>query len=131
MADALDVWAVEPIPDTDTLYMRAHKNYFFDGMLAPGVFRDREGAMSTDWCKYSTAEETQMRARSPKDNSVVQFPASSVRAIPLTVEHTPDVAGKNRAHSDVIGEKTTEVRIKLHRVTTIALDAGWGSVRGY
>ena len=131
MADAVEDWKAESIPDIDILYMRVHKSYFFDGVLAPGVFRDREEAMSTDWSKYSTARDTQMRARTPGDNSVIQFQTGHVREIPLTVRHTPDVARKNRAHSDVIGEKATEVRVKLYRSSSIILDAGWGIIRRY
>ncbi len=70
--------------------------------------------MSTDWEKYSNAAETQGRGRVPADNGVVSFGVGPVRSIPQVVEHSP--AHDNRAHSDVLGEKTPEVRLLLRRL---------------
>lgn len=71
--------------------------------------------MSTDWERYSTPTETLHRAAEPSKDGVIQLGAGSVRGIEgLTVEHTPILA--NRAHTDVFGEKTTEVRLRLERV---------------
>ena len=73
--------------------------------------------MSTDWEKYSTAEETRARAKFPQDNGVIKLHAGGIRSIEgLTVEHEPDVKHMNRAHSEVFGDKTPEVRIKLNRL---------------
>lgn len=111
-------WPQEAIPDADTLLMRVHRNNFPDGQLAPGVFRDIEGSMSTDWIKYSTAEQTRQRARTPAANGVLRLPVGGVRAdASPRVEHTPDIARGNRAHADVTGEKSTENRLKLLRLS--------------
>ena len=74
--------------------------------------------MSTDWDKYSSPEETLQRARNPADNGVIQMVVGDVRQVPgLRVEHTPDFP-RNRAHTDVYGEKSTEARVKLLRICT-------------
>jgi hypothetical protein len=107
-------WPKEEIPDIDRLFMRVHRNFVSQGKLAPGVFRDHGMGMSTDWERYSTAAETLQRAAEPSKNGVIQLVAGSLRAIEgLTVEHTPIII--NRAHTDVFGEKTTEVRLRLKR----------------
>ena len=111
---ASDPWVFELIPDEDLLYMRAHKSFYRSGSLQPGVFRDIEGAMSTNWQKYcATAVEARCLARVPTDNGVVSFSVHTLRAIPLTVTHSPDESLPDRSHTDVIGEKSTEVRAKL------------------
>ena len=70
--------------------------------------------MSTDWEKYATPSDTKDRGRVPADNGVVSLPVGGARSIPQGVEHTPNA--ENRAHADVLGEKTPEVRIKLRRL---------------
>jgi hypothetical protein len=70
--------------------------------------------MSTDWERYSTPEESRARSSVPSDNGVVALNAGSVRLAGLQVLHTPDVERGNRAHTDVIGEKTNRVRLLLH-----------------
>jgi len=76
--------------------------------------------MSTDWERYSSPAETLQRAAEASKNGVIQLGAGSVRVIEgLTVEHTPILA--NRAHTDVFGEKTTEVRLRLKRVAQWAI----------
>jgi hypothetical protein len=113
-------WPKEEIPDHDRLFMRAHRVFVSQGKLAPGVFRDHGAGMSSDWERYSTAAETLKRAADPSKNGIIQLVAGSVRAIEgLTVEHTPILT--NRAHSDVIGEKTTEVRLRLKRAAQWAI----------
>jgi len=104
--------------------MRIHRQYVWDGSLIPGAFRDRDGAMSTDWERYSTPQETQERGRTPTDNGVIRMLASNVRAVDQVVEHTPEQPGVlspedpgNRAHTDVIGEKTEYVRLMLLRAS--------------
>lgn len=110
----------EQIPDADPLYMRAHKNYFRDGELAPGVFRDHGAGMSTDWSRYATPADTRNRRRVPADNAVLSLVVGGVREIPgLAVQHTPQL--DNDAHTDVFGEKTPEVRRKLLRICRIVL----------
>ena len=108
-------WPAEYIPDTDVLFMRVHRTFVVNDTLIPGVFRDHGGGMSTDWGKYSTEHDTLARSKKPTDNGVIEMNVSQVRAIqPLTVIHKPLV--DNRAHADVSGEKSTEVRVKLLRI---------------
>jgi hypothetical protein len=117
-------WPIEDIPDADLLYYWANRAHFFDGSLDPGVFRDREGSMSTSWAKYSSAEVFRQRARKPEDNAVLELTVMDVRAIdPLEVRHSPDLA--DRSHTDVIGEKSTEVRLKLMRAFRWAIPPSW------
>jgi hypothetical protein len=115
-SEPVEDWPAEEIPDADSLFFRAHKSYIHMGKLIPGVFRDREGAMSTDWSRHSTAAETRARATKPDENGVGELKVGGVRAIGLTATHTPDRKRGNRAHTDIIGEKTTEVRLKLLRL---------------
>ena len=126
MADVEEVidWPAEVIPAADKLYMRVHRMYVRNGDFVVGAFRDQGGAMSTDWEKYSTPQETRDRARVAADNGVIQMVSGDVAAIPdLTVAHTPDVVLRVRAHTDVAGEKTPAVRVKLKRIShwTLAL----------
>lgn len=70
----------------------------------------RTGAMSTDWCKYSTPEETRSRARKPDRNQIGRLSVNAVRQIlEQEVEHTPiqnhPTLADNRAHTDVRGPK--------------------------
>jgi len=111
-------WAVKQIPNEDDLYMRVHRSYAPNGELIPGVFRDRgEGekkGMSTDWSRLSTPQTTRERASNPRDNGVIGLNVGNVRSIDgLTVHHSPDKEVNNPSHTDVKGEKTTEVRAKL------------------
>src|SRR6202022_2386786 len=106
----------EEIPDGDALYMRVHRQYLNkEGKLAPGAFRDRGRGMSTDWSKYSTPPESLKRANQPTDNGIIELGVGGVRSIkPLTVEHDPIPA--NQAHTQVIGTKDEEIRLKLLRL---------------
>jgi hypothetical protein len=109
------MWNVETIPDGDFLFMRVHKCYLSKGELNLGVFRNQGEGMSTDWEKYSTAEQSRNRATVPSDNFIIKLSVAGVRAIEkLTVVHEPFET--NQAHSEVFGEKTTEARFKLGRV---------------
>jgi hypothetical protein len=95
-------------------YYRVHANYCPNGELIPGVFRDIEGGMSVDWEKYSTPTQTRNRAKEAEKNGIVSFVAGKVREIPQQVEHTP--SDDSRAHSEIIGEETPKVRLKLMRI---------------
>lgn len=111
----VESWAPEPIPDGDSVYMRVHVNNTKDGRILPGAFQDHEGSMSTNWKKYcSTPEEARAKARNPALNGVVEAVVGSIRSIPLTVEHSPDLERGDRSHTSVVGSKTTEVRLKLY-----------------
>jgi hypothetical protein len=94
-------WPQEDVPDSDHLYMRVHRVFEVDGELQPGVFRDHppkgeSRAMSTDWSKYATPEETLRRAKSPSDNGVIGMvvgdpwrPGPEYRALSLAREPVP------------------------------------------
>ena len=120
------MWSKEVIPDGSSVLLRVHKNLIPDGEVRPNVFRDQGAGMSVDWREYSTALETLNRGKIPADNVVISLPAGGIRQIEgLVMEHDPvqensfDKNGNplrpNRAHSQVIGEKTTERRLKLSR----------------
>lgn len=110
-----ELWPTEVIPDEDTLYMRVHVNNVKDGQLQPGAFLDHEGSMSANWQKYCpTPEDARAKARNPAKNGVIRAVVRDVRAIPLAVEHSPDLQRGDRSHTSVIGAKTAEVRIKLY-----------------
>lgn len=117
-------WPEESIPDADPLFMRVHKQWRRGDGVSPGAFKDHNSGMSTDWSKYSTAEETRARATKPEVlYSVVQMNVGDVRKVPnQVVRHTPDVARNNRAHTDVIGDKKAEeIRVKLRRIAVLVL----------
>ena len=124
MADEELVAPVEEIPDSDSVFMRAHRNYMRDGAIGRGVFTAHEGAMSVDWDKYSSAECTRERGKqSPENYAVIQMGVGGIRQIKdLDVKHSPEV--DNRAHSDVnLPENAdlTEVRLKLGRIATVVI----------
>ncbi len=130
MADNV-TWQVEQILDGCVVYMGAHRIYYRNGNLQPGVFRVREGdGISVDWEKYSTAEETRQRSKGLEDNAAIRLPVGDVRKTkPLRVEHSPDVERNNRAHGDILGLPSdkpdlTETRLVLLElaVTAIGLD---------
>lgn len=114
------MWQVEQVPDGDFLFTAVHEMWFRDGAILPGAFKNHGDGMSTDWSKYSTARKTQQRRSQPEKNAVVQLSVQRVRAIPRQrVEHTP--FQDNQAHTDVFGEKDTEVRILLRRAADVIL----------
>lgn len=107
-------WISEVIPDEDYLFLRVHQNDIDDeGNPTPSAFINRpkgSSGMSVDWSRYCTSVKTRRRGAQPAERySVVKFTVAKARTIPdQTVIHepTPD----NRAHSEVFGNKTTEVR---------------------
>jgi hypothetical protein len=118
MVDALG-FPIEDIPDADSVFMRAHRTYFRDGDLQPGVFTSKEGTgMSVDWDKYSSKEETKQRAKDPDKNAVISLSVGGIRGIDqLDAVHRPEP--ENRAHSEVdlpTNEELTEIRFKLNRL---------------
>ncbi len=115
-------WQAEKIPDQDFLFMRIHERWREDEEVAPGAFRNHGDGMSTDWEKYTKPQQTRDRAKQPERNAVVRLHVGSVRQVPgQEVEHTPDVELGNRSHTDVFGDKTTEIRVKLKRVAEIVI----------
>ena len=112
------MFEVEEIPNDHDLYMRIHKTFYKDGILQPGVFRKHGEGMSTDWNRYSTPVETQLRAiRNPMNNGIIRLNVGATREIPnQTVKHTPE--DNNRAHTDVFGEKKNpKIRIEFIRIS--------------
>jgi hypothetical protein len=108
------LWPREDIPKDHYLYVRVHQSWIKNNRVVPGFFQNRPsehtGAMSTDWCKYSTPEDTRCRAKKPEMNGVGQLLVSEVEDIPgQIVEHTPlqndPAIPDNRAHTDVKGPK--------------------------
>jgi hypothetical protein len=129
VADELGVaWTEENIPDEDVLFYRVHCNDMDGEKPKPGAFRnhprgDPNSGMSTNWSKYCSAEQTRQNApQSPQNYAVVQLGVGKVREIPgQTVKHTPNIALNNRSHTDVFGEKNTEVRLKFMERYTLLL----------
>jgi hypothetical protein len=116
------MWPVEQIPDEDVLFFRIHRNYMVNDDEVPlGAFRDQGGGMSTDWNKYSTPEESQMRSSIPADNGIVSLRVGGVRGInPLSVTHAPEPG--NRSHTEVHGDKKApRVRLQLQRLAAWAI----------
>ena len=117
----------EELPDYHSLYMRVHiallkkRNYNLTDDVPPNIFREHRGSMSTDWCKYSSPEETRAR-KDPNSNGVIGMNVGEVKNIPpLLVKHAPKP--NNRAHTDIIGAnqerkyRTNEIRVKLARIS--------------
>lgn len=126
-----EAWPIESIPDADLLFMRIHRNNIVEGKPVVGVFINRgEGAqegMSTDWSKYSTAEQTRLRAQNPAwKGGVIQMVVGDVRKLPRqTVEHSP--LPDNRSHTNVKGPKkesveSTQIRYLFMRIWKWAIE---------
>jgi hypothetical protein len=93
---------IEQIPDPDRIFMRVPTQWLPARQLHPGVFRETEGAISVDWERYSSAQQTRDRARNPSQNGVIALVTGHVRGIEaLSVEHEP--IRSNRAHSGIHG----------------------------
>jgi hypothetical protein len=122
------LFSKENIPDRDVLYMRIHELNMRGDKPKPAAFDDHGQylpGMSVDWSRYSTVSET--RARNPKKPASVygvgQFIAGNVRAIQdLKVEHSP--SRKNRAHSEVFGNKDEQTRVELGRICSVIIFPG-------
>src|SRR5579864_525058 len=95
---------VEQIPDPHRLFMRVPVGWLSqpERQLHPGIFREIQGAISVDWEKFSTPQQTRNRARNPSQNGVISLVTGKVRAIEgLSVEHEP--LRSNRSHSGIHG----------------------------
>lgn len=137
-------WEPEDIPDSDQIFARVHLNDIEqDGKPMLRAFRNRDNpfdptapkAMSTDWCKYSTADQARARAvNSPRHEiGVVALVVGQVRALyGQGVIHTPwfrkpevDEAPNNRAHTDVVGPKSKkDARTPEERVQILGVRSG-------
>ena len=114
-------WEKEEIPNKDTLYRWVKKDQVDGDLVFPQAFKNLGQGMSTDWSEYSTPEKTKNRVAkfgyNPKEYGVISFVAGEVRKIEMQiVEHTPSKSSNNRAHTDVKGEKTTEIRVLFSRI---------------
>lgn len=118
-------WPEDDIPDGDDLFLRVHRSDMdADGEPFPHAFRNQprgSNGMSVDWIRYTTPDKTRARGRKPPEEyAIVKFTAGQARAIPgQTVVHEPSV--NNRAHSEVFGDKTTEVRERFMQVYQIEI----------
>jgi hypothetical protein len=118
-------WPKENIPDRDRLFYRVHVSQLVDGDLHPGIFREQGQAMSTDWEKYSTPNDSRSRAAQPSRNGIVALLAGDVQSIGMSVDHTPDEKRNNRAHTSIYGldvERTKKVKL---RVKLLELCSDW------
>lgn len=134
-----EIWPIEEIPTSATLYCRVHKNFISSktGKPKETAFHNtpRDGDnLSSDWNKYTTAEESRARIglqinprknifKTPEDFYIIEFqvqdildhvPDQSVTHDP--VQNIPEVVGtpNNRSHAIIIGEKNDpEIRLKL------------------
>ena len=108
-------WIVEDIPDQDSLFYRVPVDWLRrDLKVAPGVFRENKGSMSTDWEKYSLATQTRSRQGRPERFAVMRLAVGKIREIEeLTVSHEPvqGVEGQpdNQAHTGVYGLESQSV----------------------
>ena len=111
------IWEPEEIPNAGKLFMRVHVRQLLKDKLHPGIFRPHRGrstdspaGMSTDWEKYSTAEQTRNRHPNPESNGVISLIAGIIRSIEgLRVQHEP--INDNSAHTEVYGlEGVNKVR---------------------
>ncbi len=99
----------EYIPDYDFLFRRSSCETFDKKgfrFTAPTfmVRKDRgEKAISTNWSKYSTPEQTSICPITNKQYLVGKFQADIPRNIKLTVNHAPSKF--NFAHSTISGEQ--------------------------
>ena len=115
------MWQKEEIPDKDFIYRRIHKNELDEDdptFIPPNNFHEIETGISTDWDKYSTAEESLQRAKNPELTCIIRIQAKKVRMLEqLIVEHIPILT--NRAHSEIQGlnnhpkPKRVKLRLKL------------------
>jgi hypothetical protein len=121
-----ELYTPEDIPDEDHLYLRVAPALVDRGIIYPGAYINHGRGMSTNWDKYSTPENTRNMARKDRDPNtytVVSLNAGRVRGIvasPQFVEHTP--RNHNRAHTDIVGEKTLDARIQFSRIAETILE---------
>lgn len=118
-------WPVEDIPDEDSLYMRVHQaNIRADGSFRTNAWNNHGDGMSTNWSRYSTPEDTRKDVerfgKQPNKYAVIELRVGQVRAIPgQSVQHSPEE--DNQAHTDVLGKKDEEARVRLGRIYSLKL----------
>lgn len=114
-------WSKESIPGKDLLYLRISLNHLDRDLVPePRAFTNHADdagvmAMSTDWSKYCSPEDTCRRSRRhpARAYAVAQFTVEVVEKIPeQVVAHAPvwndpekHDDPNNRAHTNVLGPK--------------------------
>ena len=106
------MWKGEFIPDEDDLYRRVPKDQYNEktGKISSGAFMLREDknekALSFNWSKYSTPEESSMCPITANRYYLGALYAKVPRDEQLEVVHAP--SKKNRAHSRITGQRLIE-----------------------
>ena len=101
----MTTFEVEEIPDGDKLFYRVNDKTLRQGSeIHAGCFRQQgageQRGMSTDWERYSSAEQCRNRARRPLENSIVSFTKGGLERINgVDVFHAPEK--DNRSHANV------------------------------
>lgn len=98
-------WSSQVIPDGEFLFYRVPlKGLKPNNQMHPYVFKENEGAMSSDWERYSTPTITRNRAPKPQNFGVIKLIVDYIRARPgLSVIHSPDRELNNYSHTHVHG----------------------------
>lgn len=129
------VWPTDDIPDDDIVFRRVHRQWRSrktpSGISAAAFVGTRNGGLyelSTDWSKYSNAQEARDRAQDPAVNGVAAFVVGNVRQIPgQKVVHNPiqGVPGEvdNQAHSLVVANnhEDPEIQRLFQRIVTLPI----------
>ena len=120
-----DGGSVRPIPDEDRLLRRIghwqfnfEKNRIYDiafrNQKTPtGQLLDRH---SVNWWRHTTIEGT---LEGNPGFGVASLTAGAYREHGQTVEHSPDLATRNYAHCDAIGEKPAGVQSRLRKAASL------------
>jgi hypothetical protein len=121
-------YIIETIPDEDILFYRVHKTKIDQEesdekkkIMLIAFDPQPKGCteMSTDWSKYSSAFDTQNKAKIPTDNGVLSFIVSRVRnaPFPLEVRHDPVLNEhfKNKSHALIssVPPRKNDIGIRL------------------
>jgi hypothetical protein len=138
----------ETIPNEATLYCfvnKANVDYKRGNVPRAAAFQNtpKDGDnLSSDWAKYSSAEETKARVgrqlkfnsdifKNPEDFGVLQMNVGFLRSdnYKQKIEHDPifndpEILGtpNNQAHSIIIGEKDEEVRLKMQGISSWVIE---------
>ena len=132
MAQSSVDWSPEFIPDQDVLYLAVPNLYLKvdNTHISKSCFKPKGEGLSTNWSKYATAQETRDQRSIPGNFGVLQMGVGAVRNVthndPLKVEHKPDPSRNNRAHSEIMGLRTTrsdlnEIRTALKSISKWAI----------
>ena len=125
------MWDIEEIPDDATLYRRVPGHLIIDGEVGSDAFQNTSNTtqMSTNWSLYATAEETREQVtafgKDPKTYGVVAMSVADVKrkiiTAPQTIDHCPDEALRNRAHTHVTGRKKKATQEEFVEIAPLCL----------